>query len=159
MRVSASTPRSFAAMIGGNGPGLHDAFGMEQQVRVLRLFEDDLRGVVGSNRIAAGRVHDSLWLTGSPRGVKNVERMLGIERLSFVLIGRLRHQLVPPMISPSLHLHRAPRALVDDNAFYARRTRERLIHRCFQLHFIATTMLTILCDDRHGLCVINAVDK
>src|SRR5438876_5032711 len=44
-------------------------------------IEDPLSGDVGADGISAGGVHDPLRLAGRAGGVKDVERMLGIERL------------------------------------------------------------------------------
>ena len=52
---------------------------------VFLQIEDPFRGDVGSDRIAAGRVHNALRLAGRAGGVKDVERMFGIERLGWAI--------------------------------------------------------------------------
>ena len=65
-------------------------------------IENPLGCDVDSNRVTRRCVHHSLRLAGRSRGIEDVERVLGIERLGGAFVGSFRHQFVPPMIAARL---------------------------------------------------------
>ena len=96
-----------------------DVSGTPVDVLFLQI-ENPFRRDVSPDGISASGVHDALRLAGRAGSVENVERMLGIERLGRTLIGRLRHQLVPPVIAARLHVDGRAGALVNDDVLHAR---------------------------------------
>ena len=66
---------------------------------VVAQIEDILGGEIGLHRIAAGGVDQSLGLAGGAGGVKDVERVFGIELLGGALGRGGGHQIVPPVIA------------------------------------------------------------
>ena len=92
-------------------------------------IEYPLRGDVGADGIAAGGVHDALRFAGGSRGVEDVKRVLGVERLGRTLVRGCRHQLMPPVIAAGLHVDRRPSALVDHDMLYRRTGFQRFFHR------------------------------
>ena len=70
--------------------------------------EYPLCGDVGADGISAGRMHDTLGLSGCSRGVEDVKRVLGVERLGRAIIGGFRHQLMPPVVAAGCMLIGVP---------------------------------------------------
>ncbi len=126
---------------------------------VVAQIEDPLGRDVGRHRVAASGVHHALRLAGGSRGVKDVERVLGLVRLGGTVVAGLRHQLVPPVVASGLHRYRRDRALVNDHVLHRRTRLERLIHRGFQLYFRTAAIGPVLGDDGDGLRVGDAVHQ
>src|SRR3984957_19108989 len=121
--------------------------------------EDPFGGQIRANRISAGGVHHAFRFAGSPGGVKNVERMLGIERLGGTNVGSFRHQFVPPVIAALLHVDGGSGALVDDYILNAGTGLQRILNRGKEFHFRAAAIRSILRDHRRGLRIVDAVDQ
>src|SRR5216684_5456034 len=62
-------------------------------------IEDPFHGEISADGISAGGVDYAFGFAGGARGVKDIKRMLGVERLGGADVGGLRHQVVPPMIT------------------------------------------------------------
>ena len=66
---------------------------------VLFEIEDQLAGQIGLDGIAAGRMYQALGLAGGARGVKDVQRIFGVQLLSRAIRRCSCHQIVPPVVS------------------------------------------------------------
>ena len=75
-----------------------DVGGAPVDVLVAQI-EHQLRGRVGADQIAAGRVDDALGLPGRAGGVEDVEHVLRVHRLGLARERRVLHQLVIPVIA------------------------------------------------------------
>src|SRR4029450_4132730 len=56
-----------------------------------------------ADQIAAGGVQDALWFAPAPRRVHDIERVLGGEVLTLVLVRLLADELVPPQVPSLFH--------------------------------------------------------
>ena len=135
-----------------------DVGGAPVGVLVLQI-ENPFGGEVSADGISAGGVHDAFGLAGRAGRIEDVERMLGIERLGRAHVGRLRHQLVPPVIAACLHVDGSPGAFVDDDVLHAGTRLQRFFDRGEQFHFGAAAVRSVLRDDAGGLRVVNAIDQ
>src|SRR5207302_11399353 len=75
--------------------------GAPQRIFILEI-ENPLGGEVGANGISASRVDQAFGLSRGSRGIEDVKRMLGVERLGRTNIRSFRHQLVPPVVTAGL---------------------------------------------------------
>ena len=56
-------------------------------------------GIGGTHQIPAGSVHNAFGFTGRPRGVHDVQRVLGIKELQLMGFGLPVDQLMPPNVA------------------------------------------------------------
>ena len=84
-----------------------DVRGAPEDVVVLEI-EHPLGGGVRLGEVAAGGVQDALRFARRPRGVEDVQRILGVHRLGRARVARRFHQVVPPLIAATFHLHVFP---------------------------------------------------
>ncbi len=64
--------------------------------------------------VPTGGVHDPLRLRRGARGVEDVEQLLGVHRFGRTVIGRIGHEVVPPVV-PALDHHGVGVAAVHDH--------------------------------------------
>ena len=106
---------------------------------------------VGTDGISASGVDDAFRLARCARGVKDVERMFGIERLRRAFIGGIGHQLVPPVVAAVLHVDWRARALIDNYVLDCWARFQSFFDRRKQFHFSAAPIRSILRHDQCGL--------
>jgi len=94
-----------------------DVGGAPVGVFVLHV-ENPFRCDVGSYRIAACCVQDSFRLPGGSGGVKEVEGMLGVERLGRAFVVGSFHEFVPPLIAAFVHFDGRAGSFVDDHILH-----------------------------------------
>ena len=127
-------------------------------VNVLRLeVKDELCRICGLRQITACCVQDAFRLARSPRRVKDVERMLGVEMLGRAIGARLVHKIVPPMIAALLHLDLGSRSSENDHILDRRTLCDRLINNRLKPNFASSSIAAICRDDRLAAAVIYAV--
>src|SRR5262249_61188368 len=68
-------------------------------------IKDPFRSEICADRISARRMHEPFRLARRSRGVKDVERVFGIEWLGWTIVRRFFHQLVPPVIASWLPIY------------------------------------------------------
>ena len=135
-----------------------DVGGTPVSVLFLKI-EHPLGGQVSADGIAAGGMDDALRFAGGSGSVKDVERVLGVERLGGTIVRRLRHQLVPPVIAARLHIDWCSGALVDHDVLNRGAGFQRFFDCWKKFDLGAAPVGTILGDDGGGLGVVNAVDQ
>ena len=102
-------------------------------------------------------MHQPLRLAGGPRGIEDVERILGVERLGRAHGRGLCHQLVPPMIAPLDHRQRRSRATINDHMLDGGAQSHGLVHRLLQRNFTTAPVAGILREHSHAARIVHAV--
>ena len=70
------------------------------------------------DHVPADRVLHALGLARGPGGIEDEERILGVHNLTIAVGVRIGHQLVPPRVAASLHIHGKVRAIDHDTGRY-----------------------------------------
>src|SRR5579884_3388700 len=104
-------------------------------------------------------MHHAFRFPSCARGVKDVERMLGIERLRWTFGRGVYHQLMPPVVSPGLRVDRSASSLVDDNVLHGWTRFQSFLDRGKELDLSAAAIRAILRNDGICLRVVNAVNQ
>src|SRR5215467_6248279 len=61
--------------------------------------EDVLGRQIGADGIAARGMNNAFRLSGGTRGVEDIERVLGIERFRWTVVGGLGYEVMPPVVA------------------------------------------------------------
>ncbi len=120
-------------------------------------IEDVLGGEIGADRVAAGGVDEALGLAGGAGGVKDVERIFGIEMLGGALGGRVGDDVVPPPVAAGDHVDGRAGALVDEHVLDGGAGDEGFVDGLLQLDFAAAAIAGVLGDDSDAAGVVDAV--
>src|SRR6202034_1633682 len=78
---------------------------------VLAQVEHPLRGELGAEQVATGRVLNALGLAGRARGVQQEQRVLGVHPLRLAGRRLTLDEVVPPAVALGIHRHRSAGAL------------------------------------------------
>lgn len=128
----------------------------EEDVGVVDV-EDVLAGHGGAQKVAGGRVHDTLGLAGGARGVEQEERVLGVHGLGRVVGGPLLGLLVPPQIATLSERHIGASALVDQAVLDVRALLESIVDNLLGANGLAAALALVGGDDNLGLGVNDAI--
>ena len=126
---------------------------------VVTQVEHHLRRRGYLREVPAGCMKNSLGLAGTPRCVKDKQRMLTRQCRGLVArICRLQAQM-PPMITTRFHRALLSSALHDEHVADTRRLLQCHISRCLQRNRLATTPCSILRNQELRAGIIDAITQ
>ena len=108
--------------------------------------EDIFHRGINPDQVTAGRMQDSLRLSGGTAGVENVERMLGIEPHRRAMRIDVLQFAMPPNIATLLHVDLVARASVNNHALHRCAPLKRFIHILLERHDRSTPITPVCCD-------------
>src|SRR5262249_54659198 len=120
-------------------------------------IEDVLGRRINSDEITAGRVQNSLRLSGRTAGVKNVKRVLAVHRRRRTIVADVFELAMPPNVAPFFHMDLIMGALKNDHAPHGRAATESIIHISFQGNDSAAPKTSVRRDYRDRSAVMNAI--
>ena len=80
--------------------------------------EDVFHRAINPEQVTAGRMQDSLWLSGRTAGIENVEGMLGIEPHRWAIDIDVFQFAMPPNIATFFHVDLVAGAFVNNYALH-----------------------------------------
>src|SRR5581483_5998745 len=126
---------------------------------IFAQVEHPFGGDVCTDRISAGGVYHAFGFPCCAGGVKDIERVFGIEWFRWTLVGSVGHQLVPPLVAPRLHVNGSAGALVHNNVLYCRGRLQGFLNCMKQLDLTSSAIRAVLGDDGICLRIVNAINQ
>ena len=139
----------------GHPPDVRSApvhVGVRLQVEDVLVRERDL------GEIAPGRVHDALGLGSGPRGVEQVQQVLGVHLLGRAVGGRAGDEVVVPVVPTVDHLDIGVASVDDDDGLHRRGLAHRSVDIGFQRRGCTPPITSVGSDDDVRLGVVDSID-
>ncbi len=127
-------------------------------VVILDVEDDSVRGR-NASEIAAGGVQDAFRLGSGSGGVQEVEHVFALHLLRLTVRRLLRHDVVPPDITPFGPVHLLTSALDHEHLLDGWGGLQRFVHIDLEPGCRAAAIPSIGCDHRLGLGIVDAIGK
>ena len=124
---------------------------------LIANVEDILGGRINAHQVAASGVQDSLRLSRRSAGVKEVKRMLAVERRRQALCIHVFQFPMPPDVAAFFHVNFISGPPKNDHAPDRRALAERVIDIFLQWHNSAPAIRAVRSDDRDGAAINNTI--
>ena len=144
-------------------PGHPADVGRAPEDIVFLEIEDHSGRGCDAGEIAAGRVHDALWLAGGPRCVEDVQHVLRVHRLRLAVERRVLHETVPPVVATLPHFRerfvsRSAGATLHHHHVLDRRSRlQRFVGIALQGNYLAAAIAGVRGDEHLHLGIVDPV--
>ena len=128
----------------------------EEAVIVVDV-KDILSGQGSTQEVTRGRVHDTLGLPGGTGGVKQEQRVFGIDGLGRQVVGVLLDLLVPPEVTAGSPGDLSTGTLVDEHAGNIGALLQSLVDNTLSTNDLTTTTALVCGDDDLGTSIQHTV--
>src|SRR2546430_5532377 len=119
--------------------------------------EDVFRGAVNPDEIAARGVENSFRFSGRTAGVKNVKRMLAVERHRRAISIDIFQLAMPPHVAAFFHVNVASGASKDNYTFDRLVAAKRIINIFFQWNNSAAPIATVRSNQGDRATIGNSI--
>src|SRR6185436_8116910 len=109
------------------------------------------------DEVAAGGVQDAFRLAGGARRVHHVQRVLAVEGLRRVLLGRAVDGVVPPHVAALGPADVLPGTAYDEHAAHVGALLQRLVHRRLQRRGSTAAVPAVGGDHDPGVAVLDPI--